>query len=162
VSLAGVYKAVGSFEEYVKKLEAQHSVHPENRTAVEQLVVLYAQQNRLADATRVLDAARAAAAADDSDLLYYLGGLYSRIGQKETTEQMLDQIVQRDPQYAPACNDLGYSWAEQGKNLARAETLIRTAVQREPDNQSYLDSLGWVLYKRGRFDQARASLENAV
>jgi tetratricopeptide (TPR) repeat protein len=35
-------------------------------------------------------------------------------------------------------------------------------VQKEPDNQSYLDSLGWVLYKRGRFAEARSALESAI
>jgi tetratricopeptide (TPR) repeat protein len=88
--------------------------------------------------------------------------LYTRIGQKETTEQILQQIVQIDAAHAPACNDLGYTWAEQGKNLSRAESLIRMAVEKEPDNQSYLDSLGWVLYKRGRFEPARAALEDAI
>jgi len=35
-------------------------------------------------------------------------------------------------------------------------------VQKEPDNQSYLDSLGWVLYKRSRFAEARTALESAI
>jgi len=110
---------------------------------------------------RVLDAVRTAASGD-ADLLYYIAGLYTRVGQKETTEQVLEQVVRTDPQHAPACNDLGYGWAEQGRNLTRAEALIRTAVEREPDNHSFLDSLGWVLYKRGRFQPAREALEGAV
>jgi Tfp pilus assembly protein PilF len=40
--------------------------------------------------------------------------------------------------------------------------MIRHAVEFEPDNAAYLDSLGWVLYKRGHFDQARGYLEKAV
>ena len=163
-ALAAFYGQTGRTEEYIAKLEAQRAEHPENRTAVEQLVLLYASQKRLAEATRVLDAARASAAQEkDPDLLYYIAGLYTRVGQKETTERILEQIVQEvDPQHAPACNDLGYGWADQGKNLARAESLIRVAVQKEPDNHSFLDSLGWVLYKRGRFEQARAALQDAV
>jgi predicted Zn-dependent protease len=163
-ALASFYGRTGRMEEYITKLETQRSEHPENRTAVEQLVLLYATQKRLAEATRVLDAARESAANDnDADLLYYIAGLYTRIGQKETTEKILEQIVQDvDPQHAPACNDLGYGWADQGKNLTRAESLIRVAVQKEPDNHSFLDSLGWVLYKRGRFEQARVALQEAV
>lgn len=163
-ALAAFYGQTGRMEEYIAKLEAQRAQHPENRSAVEQLVLLYASQKRLAEATRVLDAARASAAEEkDADLLYYIAGLYTRIGQKETTEEILEQIVRQvDPQHAPACNDLGYGWADQGKNLARAESLIRIAVQKEPDNHSFLDSLGWVLYKRGKFEQARAALQDAV
>jgi Tfp pilus assembly protein PilF len=163
-ALTAFYMQTGRIEEYIAKLEAQRTEHPENRTAVEQLVLLYATQKRLAEATRVLDAARESAMREgDADLLYYIAGLYTRVGAKDTTEQILEQIVQQvDPQHAPACNDLGYNWADQGKNLSRAESLIRVAVQKEPDNHSFLDSLGWVLYKRGRFEQARTALQDAV
>src|SRR5262249_689683 len=61
-----------------------------------------------------------------------------------------------------ANNDLGYTWADAGKNLADAESHIRKALQVEPDNSAYLDSLGWVLYKRGRFVEARVPLEKAI
>jgi tetratricopeptide (TPR) repeat protein len=161
VAMANFYKQTGRTDEFIKKLEAQTVQHPENRLAVEQLVMLYAEQKRLPDATRVLDAARASAG-NDVDSLYHIGALYTRIGQKETTEQVLQQIVQIDPHHAPASNDLGYGWAEQGKNLVRAEALVRVAVQNEPDNSSFLDSLGWVLYKRGQFTKAREQLELAV
>ncbi len=160
-ALANFFNQTGRTDDFIKKLEAQQTEHPDNRLAVEQLVMIYAQQKRLPDATRVLDAARTSAG-NDVDSLYYIGGLYTRIGQKETTEQVLQQIVGIDPHHAPASNDLGYGWAEQGKNLVRAEALVRVAVQIEPDNSSFLDSLGWVLYKRGRFDQARQQLELAV
>ncbi len=59
-------------------------------------------------------------------------------------------------------NDLGYSYADNGINLTRAEEMIRYAVVRDPDNGAYLDSLGWVLYKRGKFEQAGAWLEKAA
>jgi len=109
----------------------------------------------------VLDATRTAVAGD-SDLMYYVGALYARIEQKDAQEKILQEIVQRDPAYAPASNDLGYTWADRGENLVRAEELIRNAVKAEPDNQSYLDSLGWVLYKRGKFQEARKHLDEAI
>jgi predicted Zn-dependent protease len=160
-TMAAFYGQAGRIEEFIAKLEARRTEHPEHRTASEQLVLLYAAQKRLAEATRVLDAARASAS-NDPDLLYYIAGLYTRVGEKKTSEQILEQIIQIDPAHAPACNDLGYNWADQGKNLTRAESLCRTAVEKEPDNHSFLDSLGWVFYKRGRFEQARHALEDAI
>jgi predicted Zn-dependent protease len=155
------YTRTNQLDAYIARLEAQRTEHPENRLAVEQLVMLYAQQNRLPDAIRVLDAARAAAA-KDADLLYYLGGLYARIGQRETTEQILQDVIRLDPAHPGANNDLGYTWADEGKNLLRAESMIRVAIATEPDNHSFLDSLGWVLYKRGQFPAARQALQAAV
>jgi tetratricopeptide (TPR) repeat protein len=161
IAVLEYYKRIGKLEEYIAKLEAERTKHPENRMAVEQLVQIYAQQNRIPEATRVLDATRKAVG-EDSDLLYYVGALYARINQRETQEKILLQIVQKDPAYAPASNDLGYTWADRGENLVRAEELIRNAVKSEPDNQSYLDSLGWVLYKRGKFEEARKFLNEAI
>jgi Tfp pilus assembly protein PilF len=53
-------------------------------------------------------------------------------------------------------------WADDGRNLAEAETMIRLAVNAEPDNAAYLDSLGWVLYKRGRFEESHRHLAEAT
>ena len=75
---------------------------------------------------------------------------------------MLQHALRANPSFAPAGNDLGYTWADAGKNLDRAESMIRRAVEAEPDNPMFLDSLGWVLYKQGRFDEARRHLEQAA
>ena len=53
-------------------------------------------------------------------------------------------------------------WADQGKNLDKAEQMIRKAVVSEPENGAYLDSLGWVLFKRGKYQEALGPLEQAV
>src|SRR5260370_8341728 len=53
-------------------------------------------------------------------------------------------------------------FAERGENLDEARKLIEKAVALEPDNGAYVDSLGWVYYRLGRFEQARATLERAT
>jgi tetratricopeptide (TPR) repeat protein len=59
-----------------------------------------------------------------------------------------------NPNNALAANYLGYMWAEKGINLDEAETLILIALQEEPDNGAYLDSYGWVLFQKGRYEEA--------
>lgn len=86
----------------------------------------------------------------------------NRMDDAQRAEKLLLKTLEADPEHAPASNDLGYTWAEQGRNLARAERLIRQAVRVNPRHGSYIDSLGWVLYKRGRFDEAAAHLQRAV
>jgi tetratricopeptide (TPR) repeat protein len=159
-SLKLLFEAAGQTQQAIDLLEAERAKHPGNRIAVEVLVDIYSEQKRLSDATRIVDAARAAVA-DDADLLYYVAHLYQQIDQQQTSEQVLEQVLKLDPTHAQAGNDLGYTWADEGKNLDRAEALIRLAVNAEPDNPSYLDSLGWVLYKRGHFDEALKLLEQA-
>jgi predicted Zn-dependent protease len=156
-----LYLQTNQLDAYIQKLEAECKAHPQNRSAAEHLVRLYAAQNRTAAATRILDAMQASAN-NDVDYLYYLSHLYEVIGAPVTGEQLLQTCLTLDPSYSPAANDLGYTWADQGKNLPRAESLIRLAVAAEPDNQSYLDSLGWVLYKTGNFPDAAKYLQQAV
>lgn len=160
-ALHQLYAQTGRLDQYIDRLEQERAQHPDNRNAVELLVEIYAAQGRKSDAVRVLDAMRSAVAGDP-DLLYYVANLYNRIGQQQTTEDILQQVLDLDPTHAPANNDLGYFWTDQGKNLVKAEAMIRRAVEAEPDNQSFLDSLGWVLYKRGRFEEARRYFEQAI
>jgi tetratricopeptide (TPR) repeat protein len=159
--LRNFYTQARRLDAYLAKLEDHRAKHPQDTDVVARLVDLYAAQKRVAEATRVLDATRAAVASDP-DLLYNVAQLYAHLDQKQTCEDVLQQVVRIDPAHASASNDLGYTWADQGRNMAEAESLIRVAVNAEPDNESFLDSLGWVLYKRGKFDEARRYLEQAV
>jgi Tfp pilus assembly protein PilF len=77
-------------------------------------------------------------------------------------EAELESFLEKNPEDAHANNDLGYLYAEQGKNLEKAEVMIRKALQEEAENSAYLDSLGWVLFKRGKVKEAVEPLEKAV
>lgn len=77
-------------------------------------------------------------------------------------ETELEILLERDPEDPGINNDLGYLYADQGKNLEKAEAMVRKAVADDPENTAYLDSLGWVLYKRGKYQEAVAPLEQAA
>ncbi|MGC3968242.1 MAG: hypothetical protein QM775_12985 [Pirellulales bacterium] len=66
------------------------------------------------------------------------------------------------PTTSAQLNDLGYLWADEGKNLGRALEMVQKAVAAEPENRAYRDSLGWVYFKLGRFAEAVAELELAI
>jgi tetratricopeptide (TPR) repeat protein len=69
-------------------------------------------------------------------------------------EEVLQQILDEDPEDVSALNDLGYLWADQGKHLETALDMIQRAVTAEPENTAYLDSLGWVYFRLGRHQEA--------
>lgn len=107
------------------------------------------------------------------DVRYLLSGLHSALRDYPRAEEQLRHILKEDPDDATACNDLGYLWADQGKELAEAERLIRKALELdrehkkaagvpESDNAAFLDSLGWVLFRRGDVTGAREWLEKAA
>jgi tetratricopeptide (TPR) repeat protein len=74
----------------------------------------------------------------------------------------MKKVIQVQPDNAEAFNYIGYSYADKGKNLGDAEKYVETALKLDPDNSYYLDSLGWVFYREGRFDQAKDSFDKAI
>lgn len=76
--------------------------------------------------------------------------------------ELAEKQFERAPRDIGINNDLGYTWADQGIHLDRAERMVRYAVASDPLNAAYLDSLGWVYYKLGDFKQARHWLSRSV
>jgi len=71
--------------------------------------------------------------------------------------------IELDPYNAALpLNALGYMWADRNENLEEAETLIRRALELEPDNGAIIDSLGWVLYRKGDYENALRELLRAA
>ena len=88
-----------------------------------------------------------------------LSVIYVNRGDYGKGEAQLELLLQRNPDDAGPNNDLGYLYAEQGKNLEKAESMIRKALQEDPESYAYLDSLGWVLFKRGKVKEALEPLQ---
>lgn len=87
---------------------------------------------------------------------------YTNLGDYAKGEAELELLFAKNPEDPGVNNDLGYLYAEQGKNLEKAEQMIRKAVADEPENAAYLDSLGWVLFKRGKAKEAVDPLKKAI
>jgi tetratricopeptide (TPR) repeat protein len=84
-------------------------------------------------------------------------------GLYEKAADLLRKAIAFDPaNAAEAYNYLGYMWADHNMHLDEAREMIQRALQIEPNNGSYLDSLGWVEFRQGKFDQALADLLLAV
>ena len=83
-------------------------------------------------------------------------------GALDEAEPWLEQILDEFPYDPGAMNDLGYLWADQGKHLNRALAMCSDAVQAEPENVAFRDSLGWVLFRLGRYAESVRELEKAA
>ncbi len=79
-----------------------------------------------------------------------------------SAERHLKKCLELNPDFAPAQNYLGYLWAERGEHLEDALDLVEKAVASEPENAAYLDSLGWVLFKLDRREEALEVLLRAL
>lgn len=91
-----------------------------------------------------------------------LSNIYVHLEDMAKAEQPLEEVLDEFPDDIGAMNDLGYLWADQGKNLEIALEMVKKAVAKEPKNRAYRDSLGWVYYRLKRYAEAAAELEIAV
>jgi tetratricopeptide (TPR) repeat protein len=71
------------------------------------------------------------------------------------------EAADRWPDSATTLNALGYTLADRTTQYSEAEKHIRNALKMQPENPAIIDSLGWVLFKLGRYDDAAKQLENA-
>jgi tetratricopeptide (TPR) repeat protein len=94
--------------------------------------------------------------------LYHRGIAYQQSHQWPHAETDLLAAMQLRPDDPGLLNYLAFSWADQGINLDRARTMLERAVQLVPDDGAIVDSLGWVMYRAGDFDDAVKQLERAV
>ncbi|MCZ2341519.1 MAG: tetratricopeptide repeat protein, partial [Bacteroidales bacterium] len=113
------------------------------------------------------------APADAASIRYQLAESYGHLKQYLKAEAELRMVLEHDPDDVLALNNLGYNLADQNRKLAEAESRIRRAIaldrderlrlgNPEPQNGIYLDSLGWVLFRREKFEEAFTVLEQAT
>ncbi|MFP6747739.1 MAG: tetratricopeptide repeat protein [Alphaproteobacteria bacterium] len=95
-------------------------------------------------------------------LLYERGVAYERAKQWASAEADFLKALELRPDEPRVLNYLGYSWIDQGINLDRARGMIEKAVSKRPNDGYVVDSLGWVFYRLGRYEEAVKHLERAV
>jgi len=96
-------------------------------------------------------------------VLFYARGIAEeRSGDGEGAEKDFRAALEINPEQPQVLNYLGYSLVEQGRNLDEALNMIERAVAASPDSGYIVDSLGWVLYRLGRYEEAVDQMERAV
>ena len=104
------------------------------------------------------------------DLRYSMTGVLMEMKKVDEATTILEQLLKKEPGNPTYNNDLGYIWADNNKNLDKCEQMIRKAIEEDrklrlktneksgddapDDNASYLDSLGWVLHRKGKNEEA--------
>jgi tetratricopeptide (TPR) repeat protein len=95
--------------------------------------------------------------------LYYTRGIcHDAVGDYGASEADFRQALVLNPDQPQVLNNLGYALVEQRRNLDEALDMIERAVATRPDSGYIVDSLGWVLYRLGRFEEAVEPMERAV
>ncbi|HEX4024884.1 MAG TPA: tetratricopeptide repeat protein [Steroidobacteraceae bacterium] len=151
----------GQHEEAVQLLSAPSGAGPAARLDAE-----IAQAQLLSDGgeadqalARINDAL--ARAPGHPDLLYQKAIVLEKGGRTDAAIAQLESLYKARPQDGAIANALGFILADHDRDLGRAQKLIGTALQAEPDNPVILDSMAWLDYRRGMAHEALPLLERA-
>jgi len=99
----------------------------------------------------------------NSNFYFEYGAAAEQAGRYTKAEELFRKSIELDPDNAArSYNYLGYMWVERNENLDEAEQLIRRALDLDPDSGAYIDSLGWLFYKKGRYEEALDQLLRAA
>src|SRR5262249_35090610 len=140
----------------------------ENKAEDREVLLTLAQVNERAK--RYPEAERAVAAAEklasrkeEKEFVYFLwGSILERQKKYEQAEELFKKTLAVNPSSAMTLNYLGYMLADRGVRLEEAIKYVQTALEQDPNNGAYLDSLGWVYFKMNRLDLAEQYLLKAV
>ena len=80
----------------------------------------------------------------------------------EKSDKIYDQLIDNDPRDAQAFNNYAYSLVERNKDLKRALAYAKKAVELEPKNPSYLDTIGWAYFKMDDLKRAKKYIRQSI
>jgi tetratricopeptide (TPR) repeat protein len=99
---------------------------------------------------------------NSEDLLFDKAILLEKQKKYDETINILENLVKNNPNNASYLNFLGYLYADLNKNIKVAYEYISKALKLEPENPAYLDSMAWVLYRMGKYEDAYFYQKKAI
>jgi tetratricopeptide (TPR) repeat protein len=157
----------GEIDKSVADIRSMLKGGPEDREVYLRLAIIYTRAKKWNEGLDALaKAEQLSTKPEDKGYVGFLrGDLYQRqkmFDQAETEfKKVLATTSPTDPQSAATMNYLGYMNADRGVKLEESLNYVKQALTLDPNNGAYLDSLGWVYFKLGKYDQAEESLTKA-
>jgi tetratricopeptide (TPR) repeat protein len=134
---------------------------PANRAYWEMEFFVLSKDKRYDDALAVLDRADVKWP-DDSELAYSRGMTLDMAGRKGEAMRVMENLLDREPDNFNALNYIGYTLADENRELDRAITLLKKAISLSPDSTHIIDSVAWAHYRRNELDEAWKAITRAV
>ncbi|PRY24353.1 tetratricopeptide repeat protein [Aliiruegeria haliotis] len=165
IGRSAALRAAGKNEAAVEVLEQLAETHGDMPIVQITLGDMLRGEERYEEASKAYDAA--IALFDEPDpaqwIVYYTRGItHERMKRWDEAEPDFLKALELNPGQPQVLNYLGYSYVEMQTNLDEALAMIEEAVAAQPGSGYITDSLGWVLYRMGKYDEAVIHLERAA
>jgi tetratricopeptide (TPR) repeat protein len=128
------------------------------------LAQIYDKAKNFSEMGKMLDSAeKLSQSGDDKESVMFMrGAMYERMKNYPAAEAEFRKVLALNPDNASALNYLGYMLADRNTRLDEAQGFISKALEKEPNNGAYLDSLGWVYYHQNKLAEAEEKLREAL
>lgn len=90
-----------------------------------------------------------------------LAGIYDQLKNYEKSDSLFNEALRLDPDNALINNNYGYSLSERGIRLDEAMVMAQIALEQDPENGAFLDTMGWIYYKIGEYEKALEFVQKA-
>jgi tetratricopeptide (TPR) repeat protein len=128
------------------------------------LYELYIKGKKFDDAAKALDTAEKMSESQDDkiDVWFKRGAMFERMKNLNAAETEFRKVLAVVPDNSATLNYLGYMLTDRNLRLPEALAMIQKALEHDPNNGAYLDSLGWVYFRLGRIPEAEDAMRRAV
>jgi tetratricopeptide (TPR) repeat protein len=164
LALAQQLADAGKPDESIKMAKSTLKGGPDDRDTYIMLSQIDLRLKRFKDSEDAIEqAAKLAVRPEEKEYIRFMqGSIYERQKKYDQAEQAFRDVLQQNPSNSMALNYLGYMLADRNVHLEEALTLVKKALDFDPQNYNYIDSLGWVYFKLGKYEQAEESLRHAA
>ena len=125
---------------------------------------IYEKAKKYPEMAEALAKAEELASGDEEvqTVTFLRGAMYERQKDFTKAEAEFRKVLARNPENASALNYLGYMLADRNIRLEESLQMIKKAVDLDPGNAAYLDSLGWIYFRMGKLHEAELALKQAL
>lgn len=158
---ARLYSLMKNTQNAVALLSKAVAMEPDNDQLLHSLALAYMAQN---ENDKAVENMRKALALNPKKDSYYfeLGALMEKAGDYKGAMENMRQAIELNPLHSNAHNFLGYMYALEGRDLDQALVHLKKALTTQPRNGYFLDSLGWIYFKKGESKKALTQIQKAL
>ena len=159
--LGTTYFQDGEYQKLLDAMERAKKAVPKDSRVYFLMGLAYSRLNEPEKAVPVLERSLELKP-NDLDVLSTLALTLDGMHRYQESDSLYELSLKIDPKYHLVLNNYGYSLAERGLQLERALQMALQAIAAEPDNASYLDTVGWVYFKLGKYEEAQRYIAKAI
>ena len=155
---------LGKTTEAVNSLKALLDGKPTDRDTYLSIAQIYDRARNYPEMAKSIDQAEKLSTSKEEKegVVFTRAAMFEKQKKYDQAEAEFRKVLEMNPQNHNAMNYLGYMFADRNQHLPEARQLIMKALELDPGNGAYLDSMGWLAFRQGKFDEAEDNLKKAV